>query len=389
MNILKETIIHKQITFENNVFSSNVSLETISSFNNIYITSYSQDLEEVFSSLNNYNKILKILKQEIKVISAECDTLKTKLSCDIHIKYILKYFEDSKTTTAILSNLRLIFKNASIGCNFYDFSISDRKQSILVKEIDEQFQIYKNKLTKHFFSNYQHNISTLNRKSNILLKPKAASIFIHEVFGHPLEKDMVEHNLSIFNENFINKKITKLNVDFKIINSIKTDLVQFGEIDDSGEKVHDEIIIDNGILKKFISTNRSSRIYDTPLNRMYNLYLKSYSSTSLNDLSNLYDTLFIVEEINNAGYDPINKICFFNCDGVIYKDNHSKKVIDIKKFSFKANIFDMFNNIINLDNSFETVIGTCIKNDQELIVCNGSCSIVLDGNYIEKELSND
>lgn len=389
MNILKETIIHKQILFENNTFSSNVSLETISSFNNTYTTSYSHDIKEVLSSLNNYDKILKILKKEIKVISAECDNLETKLSSDIHIKYILKYFENDKTTMAIFANLRLIFKNASIGYNFYDFSISNKKNSVLIKEIDAQFQTYKNKLYKQYLSKYQHSINTLNQKSHILLKPKAASIFIHEVFGHPLEKDLIEHNLSVFNENFINKKITKLNIDFKIINSIKTDLVRFGEIDDSGEKVHDEIIIENGILKKYISTNRSSRIYDPPLNRMYNLYLKSYSSISLNELTNLYDTIFIVEEINNAGYDPINKICFFNCDGVIYKDNYSKKIMDIKKFSFKAKILDMSNNIINLDNSFETVIGTCIKNNQEVIVCNGSCSIVLDGNYIEKELSND
>lgn len=314
---------------------------------------YSLEFDQKISNLNIIDT------QSVEEIIVILQNLKVDFE-----KYY-NYFKNKNWNFSCSAQIINSFNNGEqIALNYLRVSISKNDISFF-KELLINENI-KNKL-KEVISLLDEEIEiTINNNkyessSYFLLSPSASAYYIHEIFGHTFEKDsplyhkivqmyqgektILDKSISIFDEaNYTDKTLN------------------FGEFDDDGKKNRREYIIRNGRLYGQITKKRRGNFSNNSCFRMTNLILDSKK----NNVS--LPSNYIYLDYAYQGYVNLltGDFSLTATKGTVYKNN--KKIDVIYNITIKGRVFDLFNNIYCVNNDSEYVVGTCIKQQQNLIV---------------------
>lgn len=275
------------------------------------------------------------------------------------------------------SIIRLSVNKGKKDHSFIDIPfVSDKNQ--LFSDIDQAF----NEL---ICERTEDDIDLDNNDLEVIMSPKAAGYFIHEIIGHPVEKDIVDKKQSFFSQNDIN---TKIMPDYINIIESPEELKQigydFGLLDDVENRLNKKKIIENGVLKNFIEYKRCSQFRYPCINRMHNLVLRPNE--------NGYDLNYIIEHTKNGiVIDEIIYGCyniFFNqfilyCGRCRYIKNG--EVIGYNDgLLIKDELSTLSEKIVEIGNDFKTAIGMCAKQGQTITVGMGAPTMKLRNINVQK-----
>lgn len=223
-------------------------------------------------------------------------------------------------------------------------------------------------------------------KQDVLMSPKAAGFFVHEILGHPLELDIVNEMQSMYSKNDINKQIMPRNF---ILTEAPNELLEFGYdyggLDDEENELKEVSIIEKGILKSFIDYKRCSQFKYPCVNRMHNLVLRpNTEGRDLNSMISSMENGIIIDEIIYGNYNILvnrfNLICGryrYIKDGKILGYNDGIIISD--------EISSLKDKIVEIGSDFKKMIGLCTKYGQTLNVGMGAPTILLRDINIRKD----
>ncbi len=376
-----ETRVKNKISINDKNIKSEIEMFSSKSDYLKKYSKYKRSIYENFSELNRLGSNVLKIQDVVKSIKKNSSYMNLKIKVFVTLEFIIKLYSDTTVDTAFYNLYRIIIINND--CSEYIFDVTNENINYkyfenIVKNINVASSISK--------INEQCEINNIDI-SYFLLNSKSASVFVHELLGHTLEKDMIQNNCSPFDDTYIGKVVTNIESEYEIVNSMKSKKVKFGNFDDSGKLYEDKVLVKNGKICGFIESKRHSNFSRTPINRMYNTYLKTKDGINLEETCKTITNMILIDDIQSAGYNPINKTCFFECRNVKYIKNGYTQIIPIMTFWESAS--KLLLAIKQLGNDYEEHIGFCIKQDQEVIVVNGSPSILIDAKQMKTRISNE
>jgi len=145
----------------------------------------------------------------------------------------------------------------------------------LVQRIEEMVRHYRMRKKMHHLE-----------KIPVVLQAGDGAIFFHEILGHSLEADYVYHRLSPFSRLDLGKTVVPENVNVRVADG-RDDFFQGSPCDDEGEKPRSPVLIEDGVLRQFISDSfhrdllnlkeaghsRTEDFTHLPIPRMFALYI--------------------------------------------------------------------------------------------------------------------
>ena len=119
---------------------------------------------------------------------------------------------------------------------------------------------------------------------NVLMDGEAGGTIVHEACGHGLEADIVEKDSSVYRGR-IGEKVAQENVTM-VDDATLAGLYGSFRCDDEGTPAERTILIENGVLKRYMTDVLSSRLYGMPLTG--NGRRESYRSVPVPRMSNTF-----------------------------------------------------------------------------------------------------
>lgn len=215
-------------------------------------------------------------------------------------------------------------------------------------------------------------------------------ILLHEAVGHGLEGDFNRRKSSVFYDS-IGKKITSelcTIVDDSTLYGLRGSLT----IDDEGTPGQYNVLIKNGILKKYMQDKLNSKLMGTvptgngrresyahlPMPRMTNTYMLSGKSTP-DEIINSIDYGIYASNFGGGQVDITSgKFVFSASEASLIEKGHVTK--SIKGATLIGSGIEIMQNITMVGNdlSLDSGVGMCIKNGQSIPVGVGQPTIKLN-----------
>lgn len=226
-------------------------------------------------------------------------------------------------------------------------------------------------------------------RMNVLLDGEAGGTIIHEACGHGLEADIVDKDYSVYRD-----KIGELVADESVTmidDPTIPGLYGSYEFDDEGTKSSKNILIENGVLKKYLTdilsaktlglpvtgNGRRQSCRSIPLPRMSNTYLASGSADFNEMLSRAKNGLYVKKmgggEVNPTSGDFV----FYVSEAYIIKKG--KICEPVRGATLTGNGPDALKNIMALGNNLIMDPGVCGKSGQGVPVTDGQPSMLIRG----------
>lgn len=198
-------------------------------------------------------------------------------------------------------------------------------------------------------------------KYNILINGSEVSRLIRNLIPH-LSINLVDKKISMFN-NMINKKVfsNKINI---IEDPTNKNMPGYRLFDDEGTKTRYKEIFKNGVLKSYLSDNKSSKEVDSiSTGNNYgevttrNMYIQK-GNNSYDDLIKKLDNGIIIYHIirNDNAANYCDKNITFQAYGLLVRNG--KIIGGLKSFIVDTNYFELFNSIDEIGNdlSFSNIV---------------------------------
>lgn len=219
--------------------------------------------------------------------------------------------------------------------------------------------------------------------SDIILSPRAAGYFMHEILGHPMEIDFVEKGQSLY---CINDIGTVVLPDFVTITEKPEDMkklgIDFSQYDDMGMELKYKKLIHNGKLMNFIDNKRCQRLDNLCLPRMFNLCLEpNVAGRNYDEIISASENAIAIDEVIAGNYNYITKKYSLMCTKA--KLVKCGKVIGmIEKLVLEDDIESLREKITEVGRDMECTIGKCSKQGQIVTVGMTSPTICLSNVYV-------
>ena len=224
----------------------------------------------------------------------------------------------------------------------------------------------------------------------VILGPGWPGILIHEAIGHGLEGDFIRKGSSIYNGK-IGEKIASKSVTI-VDNGTLPNRRGSLNIDDEGNKTKFNILVEKGILKKYIQDITNSKFMNTettgngrresfshlPMPRMTNTYMINGDKEPEEIISSVKDGIYAVNF--GGGQVDITGGNFVFSASESYKIENGKITYPIKGATIIGNGLEVMNQIslIGNDMSLDFGIGSCGKEGQSVPVGVGIPTLKID-----------
>lgn len=226
-------------------------------------------------------------------------------------------------------------------------------------------------------------------KMKVLFAGEAGGTIVHEACGHGLEADIVDKDYSIYRDK-IGKKVAKETVTM-VDDPTIPNLFGSYNFDDEGSSAHRNVLIENGVLKKYITDILSSKSLgleatangrresyrNIPVPRMSNTFILPGDATFESMLENANNGLYVKKmgggEVNPTSGDFV----FFVSEGYLIKNG--KITEPVRGATLTGNGPSVLENILELGNNLVMDPGICGKSGQGVPVTDGQPSMLIDG----------
>jgi len=309
--------------------------------------------------------------RELQKQLLSCDKAAKKHNCffDACLKQNvnLLVFNDLKSNQQSLSFLRIILRNRKGEIFFEDLPLTSYP--------DENVSIIFDQLLKRSTEKIER-ITSYSDQSCIILAPKAASFFVHEIVGHQCEYDLASSTNAYINVEEIGKKVLPYNANI-ISDPFMKNFMDLGSLDDDGVRLEQQMIVENGHLKGFINSRRCDSYYHNTMYRMTNLCLLANPEGATQEgLINRSSESVLVNSFVYGGYNAeINQFTLYSNDAYLIKNQ--KRIARISQFIIQQDITKIETMIQEIGNDMHIYLSICSKLGQSIFVCNGSPSLAV------------
>lgn len=226
-------------------------------------------------------------------------------------------------------------------------------------------------------------------KMKVLFAGEAGGTIVHEACGHGLEADIVDKDYSVYRDK-IGQMVAKDTVTM-IDDPTIPNLFGSYDFDDEGTAARRNILIKNGILKKYITDILSSKSLgleltangrresyrNIPVPRMSNTFILPGKATFDSMLDQAKNGLYVKKmgggEVNPTSGDFV----FFVSEGYLIKNG--KIAEPVRGATLTGNGPSVLKNILELGNNLVMDPGICGKSGQGVPVTDGQPSMLIDG----------
>jgi len=234
----------------------------------------------------------------------------------------------------------------------------------------------------------------MNKLSTVVFAPGTAGFLIHEVLGHLLEADIISREMSVFGNKI--KLGDKVSIqEFTVTDTVAgyENYIGLNKIDDEGTELNSINLIKEGILSGYICDRataeilefrdytgnarrdhykrkslprmRATVIKENPIGLIHEKHIKSVENGIL------------VNNIMSGNVSPANGLFYLYCDsGAMIRNGEVTG--DIHDFFLSGFIHDSLMNIRNIGSDFKFFPTFCVKDGQQVPVCIGSPSVIID-----------
>ena len=225
-------------------------------------------------------------------------------------------------------------------------------------------------------------------KMRVLLAGEAGGTIIHEACGHGLEADIVDKDYSVYRDKIGRRVAADMvtMVDDPTLNGL------FGAYgcDDEGTLAQRNVLIENGVLKKYMTDVLSSKLMNIPLTsngrresyrnipvpRMSNTFLLPGKATFDSMLERCCDGLLVMKmggvEVNPTSGDFV----FYVAEA--YMVRNGKIAEPVRGATLTGNGPETLCNIIELGDNLIMDPGICGKSGQGVPVTDGQPAMLID-----------
>lgn len=226
-------------------------------------------------------------------------------------------------------------------------------------------------------------------KMNVIMAGEAGGTIVHEACGHGLEADIVEKDHSVYRGQ-LGRKVAHESVTM-IDEGTIPGLYGAYRFDDEGTPARCTVLIENGILKGYLTDVLSSRLYGLPLTgngrresyrnipvpRMSNTYLMAGDDSAEAMLERAGSGLY-VKKMGGGEVDPTSgDFVFYVAEG--YLIENSKIGAPVRGAILTGNGPEALRNISALGNNLIMDPGICGKAGQGVPVTDGQPSMLITG----------
>lgn len=215
----------------------------------------------------------------------------------------------------------------------------------------------------------------------VIVSGEAGGTMVHEACGHGLEADIVKKGMSVYGEK-IGEKVASELISVVDDGTIKG---RYGSsfYDDEGTKTKENILIEKGILKGYMSdlqsaielgieptgNGRREGYHAMPITRMTNTYISKGKESKEDIIASVDDGLFVKHmgggQVNTATGDFVFEVS----EGYLIKNG--KIGVQVRGATLIGNGPDVLNKIDMVANDFGYSLGTCGKDGQGAPVADG------------------
>lgn len=226
-------------------------------------------------------------------------------------------------------------------------------------------------------------------RMNVLLSGEAGGTIVHEACGHGLEADVVEKDLSIY-KGKIGQAVAAECVTMVDDSTIPC-LYGSYKYDDEGTPGQRNVLIENGVLKKYMTDILSAKSYGMPLTA--NGRRQSYHSIPIPRMSNTYlqpgnfefgemlETLgkgLLVNKMGGGEVNPTTGDFVFYVSEAWLVEN-GRKICPVRGATLIGNGVKALKNIVLLGKSLQMTPGVCGKSGQGAPVTDGQPGMLIKG----------
>lgn len=221
----------------------------------------------------------------------------------------------------------------------------------------------------------------------VVMDESAGGTMIHEACGHGLEADIVQKDYSVFRgrlgERVASEKVT-------IVDDATLDgLYGSYRFDDEGTPAERTVLVENGILKGYLTDILSAREGGLPLTgngrresyrhqpipRMSNTFIEA-GSESGDDILSRVDKGLLVKKMGGGEVDPTSgDFVFFVSEGYLIENGKLGRAV--KGATLTGNGPDVLNNILAVGGKLYFDPGTCGKSGQGVPVSDGQPTLLI------------
>lgn len=225
-------------------------------------------------------------------------------------------------------------------------------------------------------------------KMKVLFDGEAGGTIIHEACGHGLEADIVDKDYSIYRDRIgqlvANKNITM--VDDPTIPGLYGSY----KFDDEGVPAQRSVLIENGVLKKYISDILSAKKQNiestgngrresfkyAPIPRMSNTFILPGNGTFESMIDSIKNGIY-VKKMGGGEVNPTTgDFVFFVLEGYLVKNG--KIAYPVRGATLSGNGPTVLKNIVELGSNLVMDSGICGKSGQGVPVTDGQPSMLVD-----------
>lgn len=256
----------------------------------------------------------------------------------------------------------------------FDFILSDHGYKNITKiNIDKLISRF-----KEISSIKKNKTSIKNGIYDLILSNNCGTVF-HEMLGHNLELDLVnKYGLDLFKKG----------------NSLENDLITFIDsthyknlldikYDDNINRTYNRVLINKGIVERYIRTSRSENYKYFPATRMTNSYLKPNKKAQLLDLKQVKNGIYVYKIGMGRLYLEKQKFEIIIDAGYLIRDGRiAGNISDVKFIVEISNFIKRINYIGNDLNFIPTVCGASSGN---ILVYAGTPTVYVKEIYISQK----
>ncbi len=324
-------------------------------------------IEEKNSGYGEAKTIYKKKKSDIIILKEKkekSDIVLTNYNFE-NLRHLQNYFPDAKIDFHIIKNEKEIFspykKTEKKNEYIETIKIENKTNNILTKMgySFKQDNINYEKLKEDFLRVINRNeraVDVVSGEYKLFFRKRAAGILIHELIGHLLEADISLQSNTPFKKENINKQLLPEYI------TIYDDTLPTDTIDDEGIEMEKVILIQNGVLKSFISDythylagyNSNGRgrkgNYKSPILPRQNIISMEKGEKGEDEIIEYIGRGILIDDINSGelNYDTL-EITLYIKESFYIKNGG--KTTPIKPFSIKMSAFDIIKKLTEISNN--------------------------------------
>lgn len=226
-------------------------------------------------------------------------------------------------------------------------------------------------------------------KMNVIMAGEAGGTIVHEACGHGLEADIVEKDRSVY-RGMIGRKVADESVTM-IDEAPMPGLYGDYRFDDEGTPAQRTVLIENGVLKGYLTDVLSSQLYGLPLTgngrresyrcipipRMSNTYLMPGKAT-LDEMLAAAGSGIFVKKMGGGEVDPTSgDFVFYVAEGYLIENGRVSS--PVRGAILTGNGPEALRNIAALGSNLLMDPGICGKSGQGVPVTDGQPSMLIRG----------